>query len=67
MSHYLFFSDEWEMGMQWHVTIAPHDWARIYLRRRFTEASPSASFEIPSLSDPASEPQEIQPHEAVFR
>lgn len=28
----LFFSDDWEMGVSWHVTVPPHDWARIYLR-----------------------------------
>ena len=44
--HYLYFSEEWEMGVQWHVTIPPHDWVRIYLRHRFTEVAPSYAFEI---------------------
>lgn len=46
--YYLFFSEDWEMGVSWHVTIPPHNWARIYLRHRFTEASPSYAFELSS-------------------
>jgi hypothetical protein len=46
--HYLFFSDEWEMGLTWHVTIEPHNWARIYLRRRYIETIPSHAFELSS-------------------
>jgi hypothetical protein len=46
--HYLFFSDEWEMGLTWHVTIEPHNWARIYLRRRYIEAAPSQAFQLSS-------------------
>ena len=34
----------------WHVTIAPHDWARMALRRRYREASPSFAAEIESRS-----------------
>lgn len=47
--YYLFLSDEWEMGLTWHVMISPHDWARIYLRHRYTEMNPSYAFEISSL------------------
>ena len=47
--HYLFFSDEWEIYVTWHVTIPPNDWARIYLRYRFFELSPSYAFEISSI------------------
>ena len=57
--HYLFFSEEWEMGLQWHVMIAPHDWARIYLRRRFAETRPSIAFEISSYSTPGEVPHPI--------
>jgi hypothetical protein len=46
--HYLFFSDEWEMGLTWHVTIEPHNWARIYLRRRYFEMAPSQAFQLSS-------------------
>jgi hypothetical protein len=47
---YLFFSEEWEMGVSWHVMIPPHDWARIYLRNRDTETSPSYAFELSSYT-----------------
>lgn len=50
VSHYLFFSDEWEAHIEWHVMIAPYDWAKIDLRHRFDESAPSYSFEISSLS-----------------
>lgn len=50
VSHYLFFSDEWEMHLEWHIMIAPSDWARIDLRRRYVEQKPSAAFEISSVA-----------------
>lgn len=46
---HLFFSEEWEMGVDWHVMIPPSDWARIYLRHRYDETHPSYAFEISSL------------------
>lgn len=60
---YLFFSDEWEMGVSWHVMIPPHDWARIYLRYRTTELHPSLAFEITSR-DAQDEPHAIDPKDA---
>ena len=48
--YYLFISDEWEMGMTWHVMIPPYDWSRIYLRRRFTETTPTMAFELSSYT-----------------
>jgi hypothetical protein len=59
VSHYLFFSEEWEMGLQWHIMIAPHDWAHIYLRPR-GELQPTHAFEIPSVSDATSVPREME-------
>lgn len=50
VSHYLFFSEEWELHLEWHVMIAPHDWAKIDLRHRSDEVVPSAAFEISSVS-----------------
>jgi hypothetical protein len=44
----------------------PDDWARIYLRRRWSEVHPSRAFEISSVSSGA-EPREIAPPEAVWR
>lgn len=50
VSHYLFFSPDWEMHVAWHNMIPPHDWARIDLRRRYAESTPSYAFEISSIS-----------------
>jgi hypothetical protein len=66
VSHYLFFSDEWEMHVSWHVMIAPHDWARIDLRHRFTEERPSHAFEISSLQA-QEQPHPVDPEESVWR
>jgi len=51
--HCLFLSENWEMAVWWHVTTPPHDWARMYLRRRFHEPSPSWAAEIHSLLEDA--------------
>ena len=64
--YYLFFSEEWEMALSRAVLPPPYDWARIYLRHRFTEASPSYAFEISSL-DAQEEPHAIDPPESVWR
>jgi hypothetical protein len=65
--YYLFFSEDWEMGVQWHVTIPPHNWTRIYLRDRTTEVSPSYAFEISSWSTPGEAPHAIELPESVWR
>jgi hypothetical protein len=61
---HLFFSEEWEMGVSWHVMIPPSDWARIYLRHRYDETHPSYAFEISSLEG-NTEPKNIN-IEAAF-
>ena len=66
VSHYLFFSDEWEVHIEWHVMIPPYDWAKIDLRHRFDELAPSYAFEISSL-DAGSEPIAIAVPETVWR
>jgi hypothetical protein len=66
VNHYLFFSEDWELGLQWHVMIAPDDWAQIYLRRRWTETKPSLAFEISSVSG-GTEPREMAVPEDVWR
>jgi hypothetical protein len=66
VSHYLFFSDEWEAHIEWHVMIPPYDWAKIDLRHRFDELAPSYAFEISSL-DAGSEPIAIEVPETVWR
>ena len=66
VSHYLFLSDDWEAVLEWHVMMAPHDWERLILRRRWVEERPSLAFEIGSVSA-ADAPQEIEPPDAVIR
>lgn len=58
VTYYLFFSEQWEMGLRWHVTIPPHDFAEIYLRRRDTNLSSTHAFKIYSL-DAQEEPQVV--------
>ncbi len=69
VSFYLFFSEDWEMGVTWHVTIPPADYLRIYLRHRFTEAAPSYAFEISSWSaqEEPYAPYAIDPPESAWR
>jgi hypothetical protein len=64
VSHYLFFSDDWEMSVMWHIMIAPHDWSRISLRPR-DQLSPTLAYEIPSVSAPTV--VEIEPPAYVDR
>jgi len=66
VGYYLFFSEEWEMGMRWHVTTGSDDWARIYLRLRTAELAPSKAFEISSVKV-GGEPHAIEPPEEVWR
>ena len=66
VSHYLFFSEEWEAHVSWHIMVAPDDWARIDLRHRFDELEPSYAFEISSVNA-TSEPIPIEPPETVWR
>jgi hypothetical protein len=65
VEHYQYVSEEWELGLSWHVMVAPEDWARIYLRHRWTESEPSLAFEISSFSG-GSEPVPMTP-EGIWR
>ena len=66
VSHYLFFSVEWEAHIYWHVMIPPYDWAKIDLRHRFDDLAPSYAFEISSVNA-TSEPVAIEVPETVWR
>src|SRR4030042_1526014 len=66
VSHYLFFSEEWELHLEWHLMVPPYDWAKIDLRHRFDELAPSYAFEISSV-DASSEPVAIEVPETVWR
>lgn len=64
--HYLFFSEDWEMGIMWHVTVPEHAWSRMYLRPR-DELRPTIGLEIPSYPDPGSTPVPWDPPLEVDR
>lgn len=66
VSHYLFYNDTWELAVEWHVMIAPYDWATLYLRRRFEEAKPSFGAKIDSVSA-GTTPYETAPPDVVRR
>jgi hypothetical protein len=66
VTHYAFFSKDWEAELSWHVMLPPDDWARISLRHRWTEAHPSLAFEISSFSG-GTKPHEIDPPDDVWR
>ena len=57
--HYMFLSEDWEMYVTWHVMIPPYDWARIYLRHRYNQTTPTYAFEISSLQE-QTQPQTIE-------
>ncbi|UCE48572.1 MAG: hypothetical protein JSW47_00180 [Phycisphaerales bacterium] len=64
--YYLFFSQEWEMGVRWHVMIPPHDWAEIYLRRR-SELSSTRAWRIHSVDGQLKPEITELPPEGIFR
>lgn len=60
VSHYAFFSDEWEIGLAWHIMVAPQDWAEIYFRPR-DQLTPTRAFQVNSWSTALNgEPFEIR-------
>jgi len=66
VSHYLFFSEEWELHIEWHIMMPPDDWAKIDLRHRFDELEPSYAFKISSVNA-TSEPVAIEVPETAWR
>lgn len=64
--HYLFFSEEWEMGIIWHVTVPEHAWSRMYLRPR-DQMTPTFGLEIPTYLDPESMPSPWEPPAQIDR
>jgi hypothetical protein len=67
VTYYLFFSEQWEMGLRWHVMIPPYDFAEIYLRKRGSDLGSTYDFKIDSL-DAQQEPYvfELSP-EGIWR
>lgn len=66
VSHYAYFSDEWEMTIAWHVMIAPDDWSEVHLRKRGVDVRPSLAFKVDSVTN-ATEPYAVEPPEVVVR
>ena len=66
VSHYSYWSDEWEMTIAWHNMIAPDDWADVFLRHRGTETTPSIAFRIDSVSG-GTAPHAIQAPTEIVR
>jgi len=66
VSHYAYWSEDWELTVAWHVMMPPDDWSEIHLRHRGTESGPSLAFRIDSFSG-ESEPHPVEPPEVVVR
>ncbi|MEX1287488.1 MAG: hypothetical protein AB1Z57_06085, partial [Acidimicrobiia bacterium] len=70
VSHYGFYSDEWEVGVAWHVMVPPDDFAEMYLRPRDALA-PTHAFRIGSwqtaLATGSVEVVEVEPPPEVVR
>jgi hypothetical protein len=49
VSHYAWFTDELEVGLSWHIMVAPDDWAELYVRPR-DQARPTAAYRLSSWS-----------------
>lgn len=49
VSHYAWFTEEVEVGLSWHIMVAPDDWAELYVRPR-DAARPTAAFRLSSWS-----------------
>jgi hypothetical protein len=66
VSHYAYWSDDWEMTIAWHNMIAPYDWSEVHLRHRGTDVAPSLAFKVDSVSE-GTEPYAIEPPGVVVR
>ncbi len=66
VSHYSYWSEDWEMTVAWHNMIAPYDWTEVHLRRRGVDTAPSLAFRMDSVSG-ATEPYAVEPPEVVVR
>jgi hypothetical protein len=68
VEHYLFYSDEWELHVAWHVMIPPYDWTKYELRRRGHELVYSQGYIIESRSaEPAADPVALAPENTLWR
>lgn len=70
VSHYMYLTDDWEIGLSWHVMIPPDDWSEIYLRPRHGPV-PTLAFRLTSqagaLQDGVIDIMEVMPPTEVVR
>jgi hypothetical protein len=66
VSHYAYWSEDWEITIAWHNMIPPSDWTEIHLRHRWTESKPCLAFRIDSVAG-ETEPHPVTPPEVVVR
>ncbi len=59
VSHYSYWSKDWEMTVAWHNMIAPYDWTDVFLRHRGTDLLPTLAFRIDSVSGGAA-PRQVE-------
>lgn len=66
VSHYSYWSKDWEMTVAWHNMIPPYDWSEVHLRRRGVDTAPSIAFRMDSVSGKTA-PHPVEPPEVVVR
>lgn len=49
VTHYAWFTPEYEVGLAWHIMVAPDDFAELYVRPR-SELAPARAFRLGSWS-----------------
>lgn len=49
VSHYMFENEAYELGLSWHIMVAPDDWAELYVRPR-DELAPTEAYRLSSWS-----------------
>ncbi len=66
VEHYLFRSEFWELELSRHVTTAPYDWVKVYIRPR-NQISPIWSGIIESWISGNHNVSEIEPPSSIYR
>jgi hypothetical protein len=66
VSHYSYWSEDWELTVAWHNMIPPHDWSELHLRRRGADMAPTIAYRQDSVSG-GTEPREVEPPAEVVR
>jgi hypothetical protein len=66
VSHYAYWSDDWEMVIAWHNMIPPDDWTDVFLRHRDTENAYSIAFRQDSVAN-STEPRPADLPETLIR